>query len=208
MDPNRRLFLLAGIVVVVALLVFGGYRLMAGDGGPTYKLTVTSIPNDLTLTLDGHEIPANGTVEVKAGRHALTGERRGFENHTRQIDLRGDLDVKMYLFAKDAEGRAWEQSNPTEALQREAEAGRMHDEKVARQIARYPILAQLPYVGPGYTLYGGPTKNPDPDDPEKLAFYVQLRVPEAKVKPQLFSYLRSNDVDPAQLELIYLPAKK
>ena len=59
LEENRRPFMIGVVALAVVLIVIGGVVLFRGGGSKT-TLSVTSIPNDLTLTLDGHQIPANG----------------------------------------------------------------------------------------------------------------------------------------------------
>lgn len=198
MDENRRLFLLSGTVIVVALIVLGGY--LAFRGNPEHTLTVKSIPNDLTLTLDGKQIPANGEIKVKEGEHTLTGERRGFQSYTQTVQVKQDSSYKMFLFSNSAEGRAWEQSHPEEQLEAEGEAGRRFDELNRRLEAKYPILQELPYIGPGFTVNQG-VSQAHPGDPEYLAFYIKITDSEGKKKA--LEWLTGHGYNPESLELIY-----
>src|SRR6266704_6924246 len=99
LEENRRPVLIGAAALVIAVVLIGGFLLFRG--APESKLTVTSIPNDLTLTLDGHEIPASGDVKVKAGEHTLVAERKGFETYSQKVTASGGdpLSVKMYLYA-------------------------------------------------------------------------------------------------------------
>lgn len=198
MDENRRLFLLSGTVIVVALIVLGGY--LAFRGNPEHTLTVKSIPNDLTLTLDGKQIPANGEIKVKEGEHTLTGERRGFQSYTQTVQVQQDSSYKMFLFSNSAEGRAWEKSHPEEQLEAEGEAGRRFDELNRRLEAKYPILQELPYIGPGFTVNQG-VSQAHPGDPEYLAFYIKITDSEGKKKA--LEWLTGHGYKPETLELIY-----
>jgi hypothetical protein len=198
MEENRRLWMLSGTVVVIALVVLGGYLVFRG--APEHTLTVRSIPNDLTLTLDGKPIDANGDVKVKEGKHTLTGSRRGFETYTQPIEVKEDSSVKVYLFSNSAEGRTWERDHPEETLETEAEAGRRYSEMDRRLQAKYPILQELPYIGPGFTINQGISKA-HPNDPEQLAFYIKVTDSEGKKKA--LEYLTGHGYDPANLELIY-----
>jgi PEGA domain len=198
MDENRRLFLLSGTVVVVAVILLGGY--LAFRGNPEHTLTVKSIPNDLTLTLDGKEVPANGEIKVKEGEHTLTGERRGFQSYTQTVQVTEDSQYKMFLFSNNAEGRAWEKSHPEEQLEAEGEAGRRFDELNARLQAKYPILQELPYIGPGFTVNQG-VSQAHPGDPEFLAFYIKVTDSEGKKKS--LEWLTGHGYKPETLELIY-----
>ncbi|TDD29405.1 PEGA domain-containing protein [Kribbella turkmenica] len=198
MDENRRLFVLSGTVIVVALVVLGGY--LAFRGSPEHTLTVRSIPSDLTLTLDGRQIPANGEIKVKEGTHTLTGERRGFQSYTQTVQMTKDSRYKMYLFSNSAEGRAWEKSHPGEQLEAESEAGRRFDELNARLQAKYPILQELPYIGPGFTVNQGISQD-HPGDPEYLAFYIKITDSEGRKKA--LEWLTGHGYKPETLELIY-----
>ena len=146
MDKSRRAWVLSGTVVLVVL---GGY--VAFRGSPEHNITVRSVPNDLTLTLDGKPVAANGDLEVKEGKHTLTGERRGFQSYTRTVNVQADSQVKMYLFSNGDVGREWERNHPDQVLQTEEESGRKYEERTDRLTQNYPILQELPYVGPGFT---------------------------------------------------------
>jgi hypothetical protein len=198
MDENRRLWLLSGTVVVIVVVVLGGY--LAFRGSPQHNLTVKSIPNDLTLTLDGKAIAANGSLQVKQGRHTLTGERRGFQTYTETVDVDGDTDVKMYLFSNGDVGREWEKDHPDQVLETEAESGRRYQELTDRLTQNYPILQELPYVGPGFTVNYGASKA-DPGNPEKLAFYIKITFPTGKKAST--DWLEGHGYNPSKLELIY-----
>jgi len=192
MAENRRLFVLIGAIVVILL---GGFLVVRGGSGHT--LTIKSIPNDLTLTLDGRSVPANGDVRVKAGRHTLTGDRRGFATYTQTVDVRADATYKMYLFSDDAEGRAWETAHPADELETESEVGRRFDELDRRLEAKYPLLQELPVVGRGFTIDQGVSRK----HPGDLAFYVKLAYPEGRKNSR--DWLAGHGYDPDRLELVY-----
>lgn len=198
MEENRRIWVLGGTVIVVVLVVLGGYLVFRG--GPEHTLTVKSIPNDLTLTLDGQPVAANGDLKVKEGTHTLVGERRGFETHTQTVTVRGDTSLKVYLFSNGPEGREWEKEHPGEVLETETEAGRRHQELTDRLQEKYPILEQLPYLGPGFEVNYGRSKA-HPGDPEVLAFYIRVFTPKGREKAE--KWLRGYGHDKAGLEIIY-----
>lgn len=198
MEDNRGLFVAGGAVVVVGLIIIGLF--IGLRGSPEHTLSVRSIPNDLTLTVDGKQVTANGDLKLKEGKHTLTGERAGFETYTETVELHQDSTYKMYLFSNSAEGRAWEAKNPSEELETEAEAGRRFDELNARLAAKYPILADLPYVGRGFTINQGVSKA-HPGDPEYLAFYIKILYPDGR--KYALEWLTGHGYKPETLELIY-----
>ncbi|NUR96691.1 MAG: S-layer protein, partial [Kribbellaceae bacterium] len=180
LEENRGLLRFGAVVLVIVLVVVGGVLLFRG--GSDTKLTVQSIPGDLTLRLDGHEIPANGQVNVKSGKHTLEGSRRGFQSYSQTIDISGKaVSYKMYLYANGPEGREWAQKNPQQQLELEREAGRHFDEMNARLRAKYPVLAYLPYIGDGFEATQAPSKS-DPKNPEAISLAIEVYSPDGKTK--------------------------
>jgi hypothetical protein len=198
MEDNPRSLVVGGVVVLIVLVLVGGFLLFRG--APEHKVTIRSVPNDLTLTLDGTPIAANGEVKIKEGTHTLVGERSGFKSHTQTIEVRDDTSVRVYLFANSAEGRAWEKEHPDQALEAEAESGRRYQELTDRLEAKYPLLKQLPYVGPGFDVSYGNSKV-KPDDPEVIAFYVTISDSQGKAKFQ--EWIRGLGLDIDTLEVVY-----
>jgi hypothetical protein len=198
MEENPRSLVVGGVVVLIVLVLIGGFLVFRG--APEHKVTVRSVPNDLTLTLDGTPIAVNGEVKIKEGTHTLVGERSGFKSHTQTLDVRGDTSVRMYLFANSAEGRTWEKEHPDQALEAEAEAGRRYQELTDRLQAKYPLLKELPYVGPGFDVSYGNSKQ-KPDDPEVIAFYVTISDSEGKAK--FLEWIRGLGLDIDKLEVVY-----
>ncbi|TWD80365.1 PEGA domain-containing protein [Kribbella amoyensis] len=198
MDENPRLWMLSGVVVVILVVLVGGYLVFRGGGEHTVR--VRSIPNDLTLTVDGVKVDPNGDLKLKSGEHTLVGERDGFETHTQTVNVRGDVAVKMFLFSNGPAGREWEKNHPDQVLETEAEGGRKFDEQNKRIQRKYPILQELPYVGPGFTVnYGASRKSKD--DPETLAFIIKLSDSEGRKKSQ--EWLVGHGYDPSKLEIVY-----
>jgi peptidoglycan hydrolase-like protein with peptidoglycan-binding domain len=178
---NRGLMIGVAALTVVLILI-GGIVLFRGSGGSETTLTVQSIPNDLTLKLDGHEIPANGEVKVKAGSHTLEGSRRGFQSYTETFTSGNDrLSYKMYLYANSAEGRQWASKNPAQQAKLEEEASRRFDEIQRRLRLKYPILNQLPYVGDGFQATYTKSKS-DPTNPEAISIVIEVFGSQGKKK--------------------------
>jgi hypothetical protein len=204
LEENRRSFLIGAVALAVIVVLVGGILLLRGGGSET-KLTVQSIPNDLTLTLDGHEIPANGEVSIKPGEHTLAGSRRGFESYSTTITASGDAaSYSMYLYANSAEGREWARTNPEQELQLEREAGKRFDEMNDRLRAKYPVISQLPYIGDGFEATRTASKT-DPKNPEAISLVVDVYGPTGKAKA--LQWINSNGWDPDTLDIIWTTDK-
>ncbi|WP_371405865.1 S-layer protein [Kribbella sp. NBC_00662] len=203
LEENRRPLFIGVVALAVVVVLVGGILLFRG--GSRTSLTVESIPNDLTLKLDGHEIPANGEIKVKAGRHTLDGERRGFQSYSMTFTAEGDRQaVKMYLYANSAEGREWAKNNPEQELKLEAEAGRQYDATQARLRQKYPILSQLPYVGDGFEATYTKSKT-DPTNPEAISVVIEVYGPQGREKAD--QWIQGYGWDPATLDLIWTTGK-
>lgn len=200
LEENRRPVLIGAAAVVIAIVLIGAFLLFRG--GSEAKLTITSIPNDLTLTMDGQEIPANGEVKVKAGDHTLTGSRKGFQDYTQTFTAADgeSLSVKVYLYANSATGREWAASHPEETAEAEAEAGRRFDELNRRLRAKYPVIAQLPYLGPGFKATYGNSKT-DPKNPEAISVLISTYSPDGKKKA--LEWIQGQGWDPATLDIVW-----
>ncbi|MFB6723659.1 S-layer protein [Kribbella sp. NPDC056345] len=203
MESEGQPRMLIGAVVLVVVIVVLGSFLIFRDKGAT--MSVTAIPNDLTLTLDGQRVDASGPVKVKSGSHTLTGERRGFQTYSTTFTAgSGDeVNLKMYLYANSAEGREWARKNPEAQAELEAEAGRNFDEGQRRMVARYPIIQQLPHLGRGYKVDYTASKNPQ--DPEALS--IRITTYTADGKKNALYWITSNGWDPATLDIVYTTIK-
>ncbi|MEV6284334.1 PEGA domain-containing protein [Kribbella sp. NPDC051770] len=198
MEEKPRSLVVGGAVVLIVLVLIGGFLLFRG--APEHTVTVRSVPNDLTLTVDGSPVAANGEVKLKEGKHTLVGERSGFKSYSQTIDVRDDTSVRVYLFSNSAEGRAWEKDHPDQAREAEGDSGRRYQELTDRLEAKYPLLRELPYVGPGFDVNQGISKR-EPDNPEVLAFYVKLSDAEGKTK--FLQWIKGLGLDINTLEIVY-----
>ncbi|MGZ0150080.1 PEGA domain-containing protein [Kribbella sp. WER1] len=204
LEENRRPLIIGGVVLVVLIVLIGSITL-AGRGGPQTKLSVESIPNDLTLTLDGHQIPANGEIKIKSGKHTIEGERRGFQSYSQDITVTGDTAAyKMYLYANSAEGRQWTANNPEQELKLEQEAGRHYDEMQARLLDKYPVIGYLPYVGDGFEATRAPSKS-DPKNPEAISLAIEVYGPQGRTKAM--QWIEGYGWDPNTLDIIWTTGK-
>lgn len=199
-EDGRRTLVMGAVALLVVVVLIGGFLIWRHD--PKAELTVKSIPNDLTLTLDGLPIAANGTTEVRPGTYTLEAKRNGFQDYSETIAVRGKdpVSVKMYLYANGPVGAAWGKNNPDQELEAEAEAGRKYDQIQGQLEAKYPILAQLPYIGIGFKATYERSRS-DPHNPAAISVRISSYLPEGKEKA--LEWIAGNRWDPASLDLIF-----
>jgi hypothetical protein len=202
-EDGRRTLVIGAVALLVVVVLIGGFLIWRHD--PKAELTVKSIPNDLTLLLDGQAIAANGKTDVRPGEHTLVAKREGFQTYTETLTVRGKdpVSVKMYLYANGPVGREWVKNNPQQEREAEAEAGQRYDEIQRRLAAKYPVLAELPYIGPGFKATYEASKS-DPKNPEAISLKLTLFGPEGK--KEALEWIAGNRWDPASLDIIYVTA--
>lgn len=203
MADQRRVWVAGGAAVAV-ILVFVVVWLITRDEGAVKdsRLVVVSVPNDLTLTLDGDEINPVGESAVAAGEHTLKASRQGFASETRSVRIgsQESLNVGFYLEANSPEGKEWYRQHPDQAREAEGARSREYDELNKRLLAKYPIISRLPVVGPRFRIDYGSSKQ-YPTDAEKIAIYIQASSPAGR--DNALNWMRVNGFKAADFEIVY-----
>jgi hypothetical protein len=106
----------------------------------------------------------------------------------------------MYLYANGPAGREWAQSHPEEVAKTEEEAGRRFDEINERLRLKYPIMAQLPYLGPGFKATYEQSKS-DPNNPEAISVVISTYTADGRTKA--LDWINGNGWDPATLDIVW-----
>lgn len=199
-EDGRRTLVMGAVALLVIVVLIGGFLIWRHD--PKAELTVKSIPNDLTLTLDGAPIAASGTIDVRPGTYQLQAKRDGFQSYEQTLTVRGTdpVSVEVYLYANGPVGVEWGKNNPEQQREAEAAAGRRYDEIQARLAAKYPILAELPYIGPDFKATYQNSKS-DPTNPEAISVKILIYGPSGK--QEALQWITGNGWDPNSLDLIY-----
>jgi hypothetical protein len=183
------------LVVVLLVTLFTG-----GEG--TARILTRSVPDDLVLTMDGKQIDANGETVIKPGSHTLVAKRSGFADETQTFTIEKDQTYNVTFFLDDngPEGREWYDRHPNEELEKEAEKGKEFEENGKKLKAKYPILEKLPFLGPGFEINYGQSRQ-HPDDPLTIALYIKVIYPAGK--QIAIDWLKSNGVEPGTIEIIW-----
>ncbi|HYU86379.1 MAG TPA: S-layer protein, partial [Kribbellaceae bacterium] len=98
------------------------------------------------------------------------------------------------------EGREWYDKHPNEELEKEAEKGKEFEENGKKLKAKYTILEKLPFLGPGFEINYGQSRQ-HPDDPLTIALYIKVIYPAGK--QIAIDWLKSNGVEPGTIEIIW-----
>jgi PEGA domain len=199
---NERPNWIVGAIAAVLVLGVVGVVVMVTRGGEA-TLVVSSVPDDLRLTLDGKVIAQNGETTIREGKHTLTASRSGFEAKAETFSVREGETARFafYLSANGPEGRQWYREHPDAEREKEGEGSRRFDETSRENTENYPMVRQLPYIGPSFRIDYGVSKA-HPRDASKVGIYVKEFSPGGRVKA--LDWMRQNGYDPAHYEIIYV----
>jgi hypothetical protein len=194
---------LVGAVAAALVLVVIGVVVVLSRGGGSATLEVSSVPDDLRLTLDGKVVAQNGQTAIKAGKHTLVASRSGFAEQSQSFSVRGGETARFafYLDASGPEGREWYRNHPDAAREKEGESSRRFDEQSKRNTEKYPLVKRLPYIGPSFRIDYGVSKA-HPGDGSKVGIYVNEFAPGGRAKA--LEWMRQSGYDPADYEIIYI----
>lgn len=202
-EIRKLLIILAAILVPIGVAYFAYQQYINNTRG---TIVVESVPTDLTLTLSGKRIAANGKQTITPGKYTLEGKRAGFETTKQEITVKAkqSQNVFMYMAANGAEGDQWLRDHPDEAIKLETIGGREHKEAVEEAIDQNEFIRQLPYLGPGLAWridYGGAA--PDNKFPEQPTIYISARDEEARA--DALQWMRTNGWDPDGMNIVFKP---
>lgn len=201
-DIRQSRWLLPAMAAAVVLVLVVVIAVISRSGEETARVVVHSVPDDLTLTVDGATANANGDTIVKTGKHTLLARRSGFEDKTQTFTIRKGqtYTVTIYLDPSGPEGREWYDEHPDQDLEREAAKGKEFSDTSKKLAAKYPILAELPFLGPGFKVDYGQSKV-HPNDPLTIALYVKVIYPAGR--DFALKWLKSKGVDTTTQEIIW-----
>ncbi|TAL15331.1 PEGA domain-containing protein [Patescibacteria group bacterium] len=119
-----------GVFIFFTLLVFYAIFNISETSGK-YNLTVTVIPSDATITING--IRSSSVASLYPGVYSVTVTRDGFTTDTQAVDLSHNLTISSYLAPVSDVAKKWAQGNAS-----------AYPEDFDYTTGQQPILAQLP----------------------------------------------------------------
>ncbi len=212
MDKRTRTLLLAS-VALIAVVGLGLIVLLWQTPG-TVRITVTALPDDSTITLDGKSIKS-GRQDLPKGTHTFKANRQYFDEVTKVVDtndLKNGQTVYLLPGVSSKEAIQWLNDHPDVQKQREAAAGAVVSQDQATTLQKYPYIGQFPYeaidfrVDYGYTNKGllALTVTLQPySDPQNAPDDYQQQLKDYKA--EALDYLKSIKVDFNTVTLTWLP---
>jgi hypothetical protein len=144
------------ISVVIVLLILGvvGYisSIAIGRIGKQ-PVTVYIVPSDATLTANGTSM-SQGTAYLKPGTYTIQASKTGFTSYKNTVVV-GNPNTAIIDIALEGTTPSttqWEKDNQSLYLAREGRAGLEANQNGEAFTARNPIISDLPYDTPIYTI--------------------------------------------------------
>lgn len=140
------IFLILAVIVVLIVTTYIG-RI----GKVPYTLHVA--PKIAEVSIDGTSV-SHGEIYLTPGRHTLVASHPGFKEDKRYITVGGDNpDYAIILLTPvTADAIAWTKKYEKEYLEVEGIAGKYSSEEGAKFRADNPVVDDLPYRDPYYTI--------------------------------------------------------
>lgn len=189
----------AGILIAI-LFIFGvasGIHLQLQGA-----LQVDVVPNDSTITLNGHKIPQGKAIGVNQGTYTLKVSRNGFATQTQTVTIanRDKKDIKIYLLANNDIGQHWLDLHPEQAIEIEGTGSQAYDKLSTQNTNNTPIVSQLPIYDPQFRIDYGLSEE-HPNDSNAVGIYITALTPLGR---QLaLQAIRDNGYDPSDMEIIF-----
>lgn len=151
---NKRLrsaMVVVGVLVVI-FIGFYGWQYIANRGKTS--LTIKKLPSNAVITMNGEKV-RSGKVYLQPGTYKLKAESEGFATYERTVDItEGQAGVKAFFVLDPVSDQAIsEVSKKTkDYIKLEGEAGKYYEDISDNNAATYPIMKELPYRGPLYSI--------------------------------------------------------
>ena len=189
------------IIAVTALVLLGGYGLvhliLTHNNG---HVTLTLVPSDATYSIDGSGTYHGVKQALVAGTHTLVFNRTGFASVTSVIQITAGKTItqSVILPANSDVGRQYLTDHPDEAAIAEGTAYNAGNAKGNAELKQYPIINDLPYIGPGneYRIdYGVDASN-------NVA--ITITVAAQSDESDALGWIQSEGFDPSKLPITYV----
>lgn len=210
---DKKTMIILAAIVGGALLVILLIALFWQPPGTT-RVTLTALPEDSTVTLDGKTV-SQGRHDLPKGEHTITASRELFDDVTIQVhtdNLENGQIIYLLPLANSPEALQWLRDHPEVQAKREAAGGATSDQNNQRSIANNPIINKLPYEAINFKVDYKSEKNNSLALVITLFPYSDAVTEPTQYKEQLMDYkaeatafLKENNVDTTKMPITWLP---
>jgi hypothetical protein len=169
---------------------------------PGAEIVVFTSPISSLITIDqgkGRSFASGDTFDVSPGRHTITVSHDGFSNLTFDVVIKKGEVRNLYMPLPVGEKLNSAIQSTEEQTNRESvySDGMAYDAKFIRE--ENPILSQLPYYGPDYTI--SQVASTRIHNPYASGVGIQANTPQAR--QSALKKIRALGYDPSDYEIIF-----
>ncbi len=185
------------VVVVVASIV------LDRRNSQLAHLDILVAPASSMIKVDGRAVKA-GTYNVKAGSHVVAVSRAGFTNQTKSLSVNAKQTqfVGIILQSNSDSTKNWYQNHPSDNNLAQSINNRSFDQAGENALTNNPLLAKLPYLGPGLHFrvdFGVPSADSKTNYPS-----IYIRYDSDAAKSAALTWIKNQGSDPNSMDIVYM----
>lgn len=193
---RKPILLVMGILAIVGI-GWAGYTIyLQQTRQGKIAITVTAVPSDTTITLNGSQKINPGVIYLAPGTYSVVGHKDGFDDFTREFSLDKDNSrITVPLVPSSEEAKKWAQDNQSKYSELEKIGGAIAAKNGEKFHKENPIVSKLPYENPYYTI--GYQSSDD-----KTVTLI-ITAPSARYRYSALQEIRSWGYDPTDFKILY-----
>lgn len=192
MKRNKRI-----IVIIIVLLVGLAAFVLFFHKSSNVNLFIS--PGPAKVIVDNSKQVQAGTFYLAPGKHTFKASFEGFYNKTINFTATTNLQTLNILLEPSTQvGFDWLKNHPDDARARQKVGGEQYNQAATQLLREFPIVAKLPYQGPGgeYAIgYGSLISNKLGID---ITFYTTAG------KQSALEWLQSQGYDMSTFSILYI----
>lgn len=193
----RKPILLALGAVILLGIGLAGYQLYIQQTRQgKVAITVTAVPSDITITLNGSQTVKPGVTYLAPGTYSVLGHKDGFIDFKKELSL-DDTHPRLTipLVPSSDEAKKWAQDHQSEYLAIEKVGGKEAAERGAAFHKSNPIVSKLPYTNPYFTI--------GYQSPDSKTVELTITATSARYRYSALRQIRSWGYDPTDFRIVY-----
>ena len=203
-NTKRRLFLLAGLLVIVV-----GFVVWQSINSSKYSSSIrieVAPTKGSKILINGKGI-REGITKVSPGKYLIEFSHPGFNSESREVHVgeKENYYVGAALQSISDKTVNWYSDNPDDAKKAEGISSGNFDQLNKNRLKKLPLIEQLPLIDLNYRIDHGRSLQ-KPEDPEAVAVYVTYYSEQGKTEAD--EWLRFKGYDPTKSETIYKNANE
>jgi hypothetical protein len=190
-------------LLIIGLLVIGflGWNIYIQTSRiGKIKVTVSVLPEDAVITVDGEEV--GHTMYLEEGTYKFRAEFLDFTPAEQEVHISKPLTIKLVPLPDSPAAQTYLIDHPEIQKQREAVAGQEATETGQTTEQKYPYLSQLPVETPAYSIYpGAPEAKAIVPGSTVIALHVSANSPQGRA--QAVKRIIDLGIDPSSVEIVF-----